>query len=118
MLETLLNEKQGIPTLLASIVVVMGLHLLFKVGEFLWEMLKKKTEVSEKSIENLTGALQKTTEAVRRLDDRLVEIEKDLSQMPKIRLDLRRMFSAIKHLAGENWKEIREIIMEDQDLSS
>ena len=68
---------------MAAIVVMMGLNLLARVGEFLWNMKKEK-------------------------DDHT------LSELRKAKLDLRRLFTAIKILAGDRWDEIREQIMKDE----
>lgn len=114
----LLNTKEGIPALLASIAVIMSLHLIFKMGEFVWEIIKKKNEVSEKSIENLNEAIQANTKAVQHLEMKIQDIEKNLSEIPKFKLDLRRLFTAIKFMSGENWKEVRSVIMDEEDLSS
>ena len=85
-MDNLLDAHYGLP----AICVLLVLQLLFKVGEFLWEVIKKKDEVSEKSISELTASIQ------------------------KLSLDLRRVFAAVKILAGDDWKHIRKSIMDEE----
>lgn len=109
-MEGLLDTTHGTSTLLASLVIIMALHLFFKIGEAVWNYLKKKSELSEQSVTGLTAAVLK-------LESRLEKIEKELSVIPKLRLDLRRIFIAVKQLAGDNWEEIKKLIMEEDDLA-
>lgn len=39
-----------------------------------------------------------------------------ISEVKKLRKDLRRFYTAIKLLAGEKWPEIRKELMEEDDL--
>lgn len=112
----LLDTKHGIPTLLATIAVVLCLHLILKVGEFVFDILKKKNEISEQSVSNLTTALGVATKAVDKLECRIAEVEKDLSEIPKFKLDLRRLFSAVKFVAGDEWPKVRKHIMDEDFL--
>lgn len=112
-MEALLDTKNGVASLLASICALLAFHLLFKVGEFLWEILKKKNEVSEQTFEKLTAALQVNTRAVHELKTQIHGIERDLSEIPKLKLDLKRLFSAVKTISGDKWPSIRREIMEE-----
>lgn len=113
-MEGLITTSQGIPALLASIAVVLAAHLVFKMGELAWTFLKKKNELSEQTVEKLTTALQINTQAVKNLEARLNDIEKNLAEIPKFKLDLRRIFSAVKYISGDKWADIRKVIMEDE----
>lgn len=112
-MEGLVDTQHGIPTLLAGIAVVLCLHLLFKIGEFLWTMLKKKSELSDLSVERLTHALEINTGAVKKLEIELNHIKQDLSQIPRFKSDLRRAFLALRIMSGEDWPKIRAEIMEE-----
>jgi adenylate cyclase len=116
-MEHILNSQQSIPGLLAGIIIILGFHLMAKIGEFLWSLVKKKAELSEKSIERLTVALKINTEAIHKLENKLTAIERDLAEVPKFKTDLRRLFAAVKYMAGTEWNEIRKVIMDD-DISN
>lgn len=113
-MEELIDTKHGIGTLLATIALVICMQLVLKVGEFLWEIFKKKSEVTEDGIEKLTGSINQNTRAVEELKFQLTQIEKEVIGLPKMKEDLNRNFTAIKILAGERWPEIRAIILPDR----
>lgn len=113
-MEGFLDSSHGLSTLLASVVIILALHLFFKFAEFVWGIMNKKNEVSEQSIERLSLSLAQNTQALQGLQVQMKEIERDLSEMPKFKLDLRRAFSAVKLVSGDKWSEIRKIIMEDE----
>lgn len=94
---------------LQAVCVILSLHLFAKVGEFLWDIIKKKSEISDETVKRLTVSVQ-------HLDNTMKEIKKDLAEIPKFKQDLRRLFTAVKLMAGEDWKDIRKAIMED-DIS-
>lgn len=114
-MEGLIDTQHGTSALLAGIVVVLCLHLLAKIGEFLFEMFKKKEETTEKNLERLTEALKANTELVQKLDSRITAIERDLNEVLKFRIDFRRLFSAVKFIAGDQWPEAKKA-MKDYDL--
>jgi hypothetical protein len=93
--------------------VVLACFMLFEVVKFIFEQLKKKNELSEKSIESLTNALQSNTLMMSRLEARISEAERNLAELPKFKLDVRRVFTAVRLLAGENWDDIRKVIMDE-----
>jgi hypothetical protein len=115
--EKFLDVQHGVPTLLASIVIILALHLFAKVGEFLWGFVKKSGEISDQSIKDLTVEIQINTKAVTKLEGRLNEIERLISEIPKFKTDLRRLFLAVKQISGEDWPNIRRSIMEDENLA-
>lgn len=119
-MENLIDAQHGVPTLLATIAIALCLHLLFRLGEFVWEVLKKKNEISEQTIKELKEALETASQklsdntyAVQRLEQRLDKIEVVNSAMPKMHSDLRKAFLAIKIMAGDDWGNIRELIKEE-----
>jgi len=74
---------------LVGVCVVLTLHLLWRVALFVYEF-KKKVDDTDKN---------ETHELV-------VEVK-------KMRRDLRRFYSAIRILAGDEWPKIRQEIMQD-----
>lgn len=89
-----------------GICVILTAHLLVKVGEFLWRFKEKKDSLSESAVKDLTKAVDALTL-------RLSAIEPVLSELPKIKKDLRRFYAAVKALSGEKWPDIRKEILED-----
>jgi hypothetical protein len=111
MFESLIDTKNGVAGLIASLVVVLALQLMLRVGEFVWKIIKKKSELSEKTVQKLIVTVESNTDAIKKLESRVGDID-------KIRLDLRRSYAAIKFMAGDKWKDVRSVIMGDEDLPS
>ncbi len=111
-MEGLVDSQHGSSTLLAGIAVMLCLHFVFKVGEFLWNMLKKKSELSDLSVEKLTTAINHGTNAIEKLEHELISLKKDMAQIPRFKHDLRRAFMAIRIISGEKWPKIREELMD------
>lgn len=112
-MEEILSSNHGTPTILASIALLLSFHLLIKVAEFAWDFIKKKDEISQKSIERLTVALETNTQATQELKVQFAEMKDEISTLPQLRLDVRRAFRALRILAGDEWEEIKRAIMED-----
>lgn len=113
-MDSILKGEQGIPALLAAIVVILCCHLLVQVGKTLWSGTKEKEREAAELMSELTSALHENTMAVSGLDSRLKEVEKDLSEVTKLKKDLYRFYSAIKYLAGDDWGHIRDEILKDE----
>lgn len=111
-MEQLVGEH-GLAGLLAGILVVLALHVVVKTGHFIFDLFKKKHEITDKHIESLIAALSQNVEAIHRLDDRIRLIETSLRDFDKFKLDMRRSFQALKFLSGDKWGEIRRMFMED-----
>lgn len=112
----LLNTEGGVATLLASIIVILALQLIVRVGEFAWGFVKKKNELSEQSINRLSNSIELNTKAVEKLEYRIIEAEQTISEIPKFKQDLRRLFSAVKRIAGDDWNDIRKEILDDERI--
>jgi Na+/phosphate symporter len=109
-----LLEAKSIPALLVVMTIFMALHLIKGLAEFMWKLKRDGDSASETSIKNLTEAMSKNTTTMEHLDNRLKGIETLVTSLPKMKADLRRLFSAVKTVAGENWPEIRKEIMYDE----
>jgi hypothetical protein len=107
-MEKLLESPNSLPGTLTVIAALLSCHLLFKMGEFLWEILKRKSEVSEQTIQKLAVSLDFNTRATDKLELRLGQIEKDLSDNPRLKRDLDRLFIAVKIIAGDEWERIAD----------
>lgn len=108
-MENLFSLEYGI----GGICVLLTLQVLFRVGEFLWKLKEKKETLSENAITALTKAVQDCTLATQLLEHRLKTLEGALTELPKLKTDLQRSFSALKILAGEKWQTIRDEILKD-----
>lgn len=105
-MEEILSHANSVPTLLAAICVIGTLHLVFKLAEFTWKMIEKRSEISESTMKSLVSSVQ-------RLDSTIRQIEKDLTDIPKFKKDIERCFRAMKLLAGDKWPEIRRSLSEE-----
>jgi hypothetical protein len=95
-----LFETKSIPALLTLIAVFMCASFIRGCFEIFIKLKKEKESASEAAILALTEEVKRNTLAMEHLDD-------------KLSLDIRRMFSALKLLAGDRWQQIRKDIMEN-----
>lgn len=102
-MEDLLSLKYGI----GGLCVLLTIFILLKVVEFVINLKKKKEDETEDLLRELVAS-------VNHLDKKFDELEKQISDYPKIKSDLRRCFFAVKLLAGDRWAEIRKEIMESE----
>lgn len=108
-----LIEFGGTPGLLAAITVMLACHLLFKIGDFLWKFKKEKDTVTERSITHLSSTMQHNTSAMENLESRIKTLEHTIADVTRFKSEIRRLYAAIKLIAGDEWAVIRQSIAED-----
>ncbi len=113
-MEQILDVHNGVSGLLVSICVLLAVQLLLKAAEFLWGVVEKKENASEAAIKKLTDVLRENTLATQHLDKRINALEILLAELPKFKLDVKRLFSAIKMVAGDDWPSIKRGMLEDE----
>lgn len=109
-MEEILKDGGG----LSAIVVVLCLHLVVKIGQFLWAFKEKKDAVTESGIEELSKAVRECTSTITKLECRIREIEQVSLNLDKMKVDIRRAYLAIRLVTGDKWGDIRKIIMEEE----
>lgn len=108
-MEKLFSLQYGV----GGICVLLTLMVLVRVGEFVWKILQKREELSEKTVRDLTQAVVDNTAETKSLGQRIVHLETSLGEVGKLKLDVRRSYAAIRQLAGDRWPAIRDEIMKD-----
>lgn len=108
-MEKLFSLEYGI----GGVCVLLTIMVLIKVGEFVWAIREKKEILSDNVLTELNKTVQSNTIALQMLELRLRNIETTIADIPKLRNDLRRFYSAIKEMAGEKWPKVRDEIMKD-----
>lgn len=108
-MEEILNGAHGIP----AICVLLALHLVFKIGEFAWSLKREKEKVSERSLQKHGVLLDANTRAIQKLEAKLERVELILLEVPKYKLDMRRVWFVTKRLAGAKWPDIRQEMMNE-----
>ncbi len=103
----------GLAGILLALCVLLTFNVLGKVAFFLWNMKLSKDKLSEEGIKRLTEAMSSNTAMTEKNTEEIVRLEQALAEIPKLKLDVRRAFVAIKEIAGEDWPHIRKEIMED-----
>lgn len=98
---------------IGGICVLLTLMIFLRVGEFLWRHHQKKEALTDKTLQDLVRTVQENTAEMRLLNSRLVSVETSFSELPKLKLDIRRSFTALKALAGNRWGHIRDELMKD-----
>lgn len=114
-METILETK-SIPAILILIAVFMCANFIKGVLELVLKIRAQKDSASEASIKELTQAVNNNSVVTAHLDRRLGDVEKTYSELPKLKVDMRKFYSAIKVLSGERWSKIRKEIEEDTDI--
>lgn len=109
-MEKFIDFKDGVSGLLVSVCVLLSVQLVFKVGEFLWKIKEKKDSASEAAIRELTEVVKQNTLALEHFESKLENVEKLLSEFPKIKLDIRRFYQAIKMISGDEWEKVKKEI--------
>ena len=99
-----------------ALVIMLGLLLLSSVGKFVFGLLKKKTDISDEAIKSLTDAMNKNTVAINDLKKDFDNIEDRLSEVKKLKKDLRRFYIGFKMLSADRWPEISKAIQEDEEF--
>lgn len=109
-MDNLIDFKNGVSGLLVSLCVILSVQLVFKVGEFLWKLKEKKDSASEAAIRELTEVVKQNTLALEHFEAKLENVENLLSEFPKLKLDIRRFYQAIKMISGDEWEKIKKEI--------
>lgn len=113
-MESLVSGEHGATALIAGLIIVLVLHLLMKMAEFIFELFNKKNEVTQKNIDNLITSLSMNIEALHRLEERMRSVETKLAEISKLKGEFTRLRLALKILAGDSWSNIRKSIAEDE----
>lgn len=100
-----------------ALIVLVAINVVVKCGEILWRMKQHKDLITEKGIERLSASVQQNTHANEKLAERMEKLERALASTGKMKLDLRRLYTAVKRIAGAEWPDIRKEIMEDDEVS-
>lgn len=103
----MIYDKQGAGILLLVLVVIGILQILLKVGEFIFQIFKKDRLADKETINRLTASVDKLEQTMEKV-------------MPLMRLprDVRRVYRAIKILAGDRWPEISEEIVKRDPMDT
>ena len=89
-----------------AILVAVGIYVAKSIFETVKSFVVKKVEDSSKALTANTLAIKDLTMSVKSL-------EKDVQDITKLRLDLRRYYGALKMLAGDKWPSIRKELEEE-----
>ena len=100
----------------AGVCVLLTIMILIKVGEYVLSIAKEKETLSETAVKNLSAELKDNTQALRDLSGRLEKAEALAADIPKLKIDVRRFYTAIKTISGDEWPRVRDEIMKDSDL--
>jgi hypothetical protein len=111
-----------------AICVLLSLHLLKDVGKFLYREFVKKSENFEKEIKKGTQgsaqemsridfALIQNTNAIRELKIQTELLAREVADLNKmkseLKIDVQKVFTAVKIMAGPKWSEVRKKLSQD-----
>lgn len=114
-MESLVTGDRGIAGLLAGIILVLCFNLLMHIGRIMFDFMSKKNQVSENNVQKLTDTIEATQKTLSDFQNRLTSIERDMNEVLKFRVDFRRLFAALKFIAGDRWPEAKKA-MKDYDM--
>src|ERR1044072_2299250 len=114
-MDSVIDGQHGATTLIAGLVIVLALQVILKVGEFIFKSVEKKEDLKETtmqnlkvSIDNLCTQLATNIEATHRLEERMRAVEGGVSEVANMKTNVRKAFSALKFLAGDEWPQIKK----------
>lgn len=111
-----IDTQNGITGLLASVCVLMSFQFLLKLGEFIWKLKKEKDQLSEQGVAKLAQSMESNTAAIQHLESQLKSLQSTMAEIPKVKIDMKRLFSAVKALAGDEWPRIRKEIIDEHEF--
>lgn len=112
-MEAIIDTQHGAGVLLVGVVIILSLHLFMNMAKFLFELLRKKEETKEKNFTEVSLALRQNTEAVRELRIQLGILEREISEMQKLKINVNRLFGVVKIIAGPKWPDIKKRAADD-----
>lgn len=112
-MENLIDSQHGVAVLLVSIVVVLALQLVARVGEFLFNFYKEKRAEDSQEITKIDLSLTQNTQVMRELRIQVQQLERELGDVHKLNADIQKLFSALKFMAGKKWTEVKKAMEED-----
>lgn len=107
-MEQLLLHAETLPQVLAALTLVSTLRLLSHVFSYLWGLRQRKDRRIERALETLAVALRQN-------NARLKTLELTLATAARVKVDVKRLYAIVKILAGDDWQEIREQVLRDED---
>lgn len=112
-MEGILDSQHGTAILLVSIVVVLGLQLVARIGEFVFKLLTHKSKTTDSQITKIDLSLTQNTQALRDLRIQIGILEREIAEIDRFRSDLQKIFAIVKALAGKRWVEIKKAVEND-----
>lgn len=100
----------------AALCILITIYILFRVFTFVWQIKKEKDKLSEESVKKLAQAMEQNTAELHELRAQIQSLESTFAEFPKFKLDMRRLFFAVKSIAGEKWPAIRAEMMQETDF--
>lgn len=93
--------------------VILALHLIAKLVEFLFSIFRKKSEVVDQSISQIDLALTANTRAMNELRIQMQLLEREMAVVHKLSGNVQELFTGIRYLSGPDWSEVRKAMKED-----
>lgn len=112
-MESMFDVKYGV----AGICVLLAFKVIVDSAKFVFERhkqeAKQKESASEATTKELIKAVRENTEVTKHLDNRIQHLERSIGDLPKLKLDVRRFYTAVKSVAGDKWPAIHDELMRD-----
>jgi DNA repair ATPase RecN len=112
-MEALVDHEHGPTVLIACLVVVLAIHLLWKIAEKTIESHQDKSKELESKLDRFSGILSSYMTDIIQLSDKMTDVEKRLSELIEVEHKIRRLNRAVKTLAGDQWDEIKRSVDDD-----
>lgn len=92
---------------IVALIAVFSLRVVMETIKFGWSLVKKKSEITDKSIDRLEHSIDELKAEITCLNAEIVALN-------KIKVDLRRNFEVLRTLAGTKWDEIMKAILDKE----
>lgn len=75
--------------------------------------MRKKSEASDSKVQQISDALNLNTSANNELRLKLEILQVSIGDINRLKVDIQKLFSVVKIIAGKRWPEVRKAMEED-----
>ena len=99
-----------VTSIMAGIVIMLGLHLAVQLWRVAIKYINKDNELTARKVDGLIHSLDQLTDTITKFDERIKLVERTVVEgyvdLAKQKVDTKRIFIALRGLAGDSWDEL------------
>ena len=114
-----LESEQSVINLILSGCILLCLNILLFVGKFIFNGVNKRNQLADIQMAQLSALLHSNSQEVKELRQLLKQIEAQLLEIKKIKIDLNNIATITKAAIGpEKWKEGASLAALEKSIKS